>query len=111
MGGQQAGQVALARDPALQLVGGGEQPGVPAAEGLRAHRRPERAVGERLAAAAPLVPGRHPAEQVDELADVNEAGHLAQGAFQQGTAGAAGAGQVDDGGLTSHAGLTVPVRE
>ena len=80
----------------------GPQPGdvvhvhpVPAAKGGLANLPPERARGERLAAAAALVIANAAQPHVHDLTSRAGTGHLAEQPLQQGATAAAEAGQVD----------------
>ena len=94
----QPGQVALPGHAALQPVHGSQLIAIPSGEGVLADPLPEGAVSEGQPAAAALAARRGPAEQVDQLADVDEARYLAQDPFQQRAAGTAGSRDVDDNG-------------
>ena len=67
-----------------------------AAEGCPAHLLPERARGERLAAAAALVVPDAAQPHVHDLTSRAGTGHLAEEPLQQGATATAEPGQVDD---------------
>jgi hypothetical protein len=72
--------------------------GVPSAERLPSHRRPERAFVERLPAAAQAVREHAALPDVAQLADGGAAGEAAEQHGEEGAAAAAGAGDVQDAG-------------
>jgi hypothetical protein len=88
----------LPSDAGLQPVDRRQPAVLPAVEGALADTDPERTFGEGQATTAPLPARRRPAEQVDELTDVDRARHVTEYTLEQRTAGPAGPGDVDDGG-------------